>query len=468
MVFSSLTFLFFFLPAVLFLNYIAPGKAKNYILLAFSLLFYGWGGPSYLLLMLVSIAINYVFGLLIGSRKKPADKLFLAGGITANLLLLGYFKYANFLADNANKFLSAFGVQIEIAEILLPIGISFYTFQAISYLIDLYRGEFPIQKNPFYLALYISFFPQLIAGPIVQYSQIHREIDERTVTKADYSYGIKRFVYGLSKKILLANELAWTVDRIFAQPVENLSTGLAWLGVICYSFQIYYDFSGYSDMAIGLGRIFGFDFLENFNYPYLSKSVSEFWRRWHISLSSWFRSYLYIPLGGNRKGKVRTYINLFIVFLATGIWHGASWQFLIWGIYYGILLIAERLFLGEILKKSNTLARIYTLSAVVVGWTIFRGNGMSGAVRWLYMMFIPTAGNGTTPVSLYLDGRLMAVLAFSVLLCGILQSLPKVKDMLYSKEENSLTQTGLLAVLFGICVLQLVSGTYNPFIYFRF
>ncbi len=353
-------------------------------------------------------------------------------------------------------------------DIVLPVGISFYTFQAISYLIDLYRGEIGLQKNPFYLALYISFFPQLIAGPIVQYAQIRREIDRRTVTMQDFSYAVKRFVYGLAKKILLANELAWTADRIFNLPVETLSTPLTWLGVICYTFQIYYDFSGYSDMAIGLGRMFGFSFLENFNYPYISTSITEFWRRWHISLSSWFRNYLYIPLGGNRKGKLRTYINLFVVFIATGIWHGASWQFLIWGIYYGILLIAERMFLLEYLKKHRIIARIYTLLAVVVGWTIFRGNGFSGALKWFYIMFIPTSGNKTVPVSVYLDLRLCFVLFFAVLCRGVIQAVSKVKEQLYRSDETSNIQTALLAILFSACVIQLVSGTYNPFIYFRF
>ena len=468
MVFSSLVFLFFFLPAVLLAYNIAPGRAKNYVLLVFSLFFYGWGGPSYLLLMLAVIGITYVTGMLMSYFPKYM-KLFLSIGVIANLMFLGYFKYFNFAVSNIGKIRGIFNITVPAFDyVVLPIGISFYTFQAISYLGDLCYGRIKVQKNPLYLMMYISFFPQLIAGPIVQYNHISEEIDRRTVTHMDFAYGVRRFVIGLGKKVLISNEMAWVVDRIFSQPVENISTSLAWIAIIGYTFQIYYDFSGYSDMAIGLGRMFGFHFRENFNYPYLSASVREFWQRWHISLSDWFRDYVYIPLGGNRKGNIRTYINLFTIFFLTGIWHGASWQFLVWGIYFGVFMVAERAFLGKWLAKHKVTGHIYTLSVVVIGWVLFRGNGLSGALTWLKRMFLFTAANGVVSPSVYFDNRFIAALFAAVLFSGPLQTFTGLKKKLFDDKKTYAYELPLLTIIMIMCICLLVGNTYNPFIYFQF
>ncbi|MEG1126861.1 MAG: MBOAT family O-acyltransferase, partial [Oscillospiraceae bacterium] len=356
-------------------------------------------------------------------------------------------------------------------DIILPIGISFYTFQAMSYILDLYKGEIKVQKSWFSLALYISFFPQLIAGPIVQYSDVQTALHSRTITARDTSYGIKRFIYGLAKKVILANAFAAAADEIFGLAPDNFGTALAWSGAILYSLQIYYDFSGYSDMAIGLGSMFGFTFPENFNYPYISASVTEFWRRWHISLSSWFKKYVYIPLGGNRKGTRRTLINLFIVFLLTGLWHGANWQFVAWGAYYGVLLIIERVFLRKVLENKylKYFSNIYTLLAIIVGWVIFRAPGLKAGISTVLKLFIPTSGNSAYPVSRYIDARLMFLIIVGVLGCGIVQSIfPKFKVLLYNKERIYLVECIFELALLFICVMLLVSNTYNPFIYFRF
>ena len=341
MVFSSMIFLWLFLPLVLFFYFISNNKLKNIILLIFSLIFYAWGESKYILLMLLSIFINYLFGILIDKFRKH-DKLFLVLAVITNLGLLGYFKYFNFFVNVVNKINGE--TLVGFRDIVLPIGISFYTFQILSYVIDLYRKEIKVQKNILNLALYVSFFPQLIAGPIVKYKDVDNEINNRKVDLKLFASGVRRFVYGLGKKVLLSNTLALVVDTIYSYNVSQLNTPLVWIAIIAYTFQIYFDFSGYSDMAIGLGRMFGFHFLENFNLPYISQSITEFWRRWHISLSTWFKEYLYIPLGGNRKGKIRTYLNLFIVFFATGLWHGASFNFIAWGLYYGVFLIIEKLF----------------------------------------------------------------------------------------------------------------------------
>ena len=468
MVFSSLVFLFFFLPAVLLMYKIAPGKIKNYVLLFFSLFFYGWGGPSYLPLMLMVITITYISGMLMASYPKH-KKIFLLAGVVGNLCFLGYYKYFNFAVSNLDKVLSRMGVALPVFEyVVLPIGISFYTFQAISYLGDLAYGRIQVQKNPLYLMLYISFFPQLIAGPIVQYNQISEEIDERFVSAQDFAYGVRRFVIGLGKKVIISNEMAWIVDRIFNQPVEHISTPLAWIAIIGYCFQIYYDFSGYSDMAIGLGRMFGFHFTENFNYPYLSASIREFWQRWHISLSSWFREYVYIPLGGNRKGKNRTYANLFIIFLLTGIWHGASWQFLVWGVYFGIFMVAERLFLGDILKKHKIIGHFYTMFVVLMGWVLFRANGLSGALIWFKRMFIYTSASGVVSVSRYLDARFIFTLIVAIALCGPVQKIFNLNEKLFDDKKTYWYEIPFLFVIFVISVCLLVGNTYNPFIYFQF
>lgn len=473
MLFSSIIFLWFFLPATLILYRVVPKSLKNWVLLFASLFFYAFGEPVYVLLMMFSIAMNWGFGLLINhfaakdaSFWKNPRKLALAGGVVCNLLLLGYFKYAGFFVG---ALAGITGWNIAVPAIVLPIGISFYTFQAMSYIIDLYRQEISVQKSPFKLGLYISLFPQLIAGPIVQYGDIANQIDSRVVTSADLAYGVRRFVYGLSKKVILSNSFAAVADPIFNAGGGMVSTPAAWLGLLCYTLQIYYDFSGYSDMAIGLGRMFGFNFLENFNYPYISSSIREFWRRWHISLSSWFRSYLYIPLGGNRKGEKRTLFNLLVVFFCTGLWHGASAQFIAWGLYFGLFLIAERLFLGKWLQRCpKIISHIYAVLVVMVSWAIFRGNGLLGGLQFIGTMFGASHVPAFTAMQ-FLTPRLAVLLVAGIALAGPLQAaLPKFKSLLYQQDNAPLWETVLLLLLLVSCFILLVAGSYNPFIYFRF
>ena len=469
MLFSSLVFIWYFLPAVFLLYHLVPWKqAKNLVLLAASLFFYAWGEPKYILLMLLSISLNYLFGLGVsGLSGKGIRRLLLALCLGVNLGLLGYFKYFNFGAELVNFLMGR--EQVSFREISLPIGISFYTFQALSYVLDVYRRDISVQKNPFCLALYISFFPQLIAGPIVKYHDIEAQIGSRTTNLTMQAYGIKRFSYGLGKKVILANAFAQAADRILELPGEEMGTVITWFGVLVYALQIYFDFSGYSDMAIGLGKMFGFDFMENFNYPYLSASVSEFWRRWHISLSTWFREYLYIPLGGNRKGTARTCMNLFIVFMATGLWHGASVSFVLWGVYYGIFLIMERLFLGKWLENNRWkwVNHIYTMTVVVFGWMLFRAEHMRFAKRWLVNMI--TWKRGIYPLRMYADYRLFFWIIVGVLLCGPLQHMfPSLKKRLYRREETDIWDVAIMAAIVFYATMLLVSNTYNPFIYFRF
>ena len=346
MLFSSMTFVFMFLPIVCATYLLARKELQNYILLIASVIFYAWGEPRYLAIMFLTIIINYVGANYISRSKNPLHrKLLLAITIVADLSFLFYFKYFNFVMDNIN---AAFNANLTFIDVVMPIGISFYTFQALSYVVDVYRGEVQVQKDIYKLALYICLFPQLIAGPIVKYHDVAEQISDREVTFDKVAYGVKRFIIGLSKKMLIANTLGAVADKIFTQPVEQFDAFTAWIGAIAYSFQLFYDFSGYSDMAIGLGSIFGFKFLENFNYPYISKSITEFWRRWHISLSTWFKEYLYIPLGGNRVSKARNYFNLFVVFLATGFWHGAAWNFIFWGLWHGLLYFGLCYRLGNV------------------------------------------------------------------------------------------------------------------------
>ncbi len=469
MLFSSLIFIWFFLPAVFFFYHLVPWRqGKNLILLASSLFFYTWGEPRYIFLMLTSIAINYVFGFALA---KVSNKSWGAGLLTIclviNLGLLTYFKYFNFLIELINHIFTA--ETISLKDISLPIGISFYTFQALSYVIDVYRGDIGVQKNPIYLALYISFFPQLIAGPIVKYHDIEAQIEVRSTTLNMQAYGIKRFSYGLGKKVILSNAFAQAADRIFALSGVELGTLLIWFGILLYTLQIYFDFSGYSDMAIGLGKMFGFNFMENFRYPYLSDSISEFWRRWHISLSTWFKEYLYIPLGGNRKGLSRTCANLFIVFMATGLWHGASVTFVLWGMYYGVLLVAERLFLGKWLKKNpwKWLNHVYAMIAVMFGWMLFRAERLSTAKMWLGNMI--RWSRGTDSLWMYVNPRLFFCIAAGILLCGPLQHLlPGLTERLYREDKFDLLDVVIMAAILPYSTMLLVSNTYNPFIYFRF
>ena len=468
MLFSSLVFLWIFLPVVLVLYRFLPGRGKNALLLATSIFFYAWGEPVYILLMLASITLNYLGGLALAPLEGRRRAAVMALVAAANLGLLGYYKYYGFAADTLA---GLFGRQLlPMREIALPLGISFYTFQAMSYVIDLYRKKIEPQKSWFLLALYISFFPQLVAGPIVRYTDVEAQLRCRTVTTDGFAFGVKRFLYGLSKKVILANCFAARADEVFALAPDQVGTALAWLGALYYELQIYYDFSGYSDMAIGLGAMFGFTFPENFNYPYLSASIGEFWRRWHMTLSTWFKEYLYIPLGGNRKGRLRTLFNVCVVFLATGLWHGASWQFVAWGAWYALLQVLERTVLKKPLEKApRPLARAYTLLCVLFGWVIFRAPGLRAGLLWLKAMVVPTAGFAAWPVSRFIDGRTLVLLAAGLLLCGPAQALwPRFKAALYDRRPAGRAQTALLLALGFACLVLLVSGTYNPFIYFRF
>lgn len=356
MVFSSLVFLFVFLPVILILYYISSNKYKNYLLLIASLFFYAWGEPTYVLIMILSIIVNYICGLLVEENKKTIIKKFgLILAIVFNILMLGVFKYSGFLVSNINNILN---INLPLPKIALPLGISFFTFQAMSYVIDVYKKDAKVQRSILNLSLYISLFPQLVAGPIVRYQTIADQIDYREHNISKFGEGVNRFIIGLSKKVILSNSLGMLADAVFNTSVEDLTIISSWLGIIAYSLQIFFDFSGYSDMAIGLGKMFGFEFLENFNYPYISQSASEFWRRWHISLGSWFRDYVYFPLGGSRKGTLRTYINLFIVWFLTGFWHGASWTFIAWGLYFGVLIGMEKAFLEKNILQKLSLIHI--------------------------------------------------------------------------------------------------------------
>ncbi|MHC4201080.1 MAG: MBOAT family O-acyltransferase, partial [Planctomycetota bacterium] len=408
MVFSSPIFLFLFLPFVLVLYVISVRRElRNPVLLVASLFFYAWGETWFVLIMVASMAANYLFGLWVDRvRERPWAKLAVACAVVFNLGLLGAFKYANFLVDNLNALSSVVGIPpVGLGKVHLPIGISFFTFQAMSYVIDVYRRDAEVQRNPVNVALYISLFPQLIAGPIVRYRDVAKQLVERVMSREDFAYGVRRFIMGLAKKVLIANVVGGAADGIFGNPhaspavagvpLGHLTPALAWLGVVCYTVQIYFDFSGYSDMAIGLGRMLGFRFLENFNYPYVSRSVREFWKRWHISLSTWFRDFLYVPLGGSRRTPARTHVNLVAVFLLCGLWHGASWTFAIWGLYHGVFLVAERTRFGRWIGSLPAPAgHLYTLLVVLAGWVIFRAETASQAAAFLAAMMGFARGAG--------------------------------------------------------------------------
>lgn len=482
MVFSSITFLFFFLPAVL-IAYSCSGRQKNITLLLISLLFYCWGEGIYLLVMLASICMNYFLGKTIyrGSGTIGSARV-LALALICNFSILVFFKYGNFLVDNLNWILSIYHISpLQLEPIHLPIGISFFTFQAVSYNIDVYRGVVKPQRSLINIGLYISLFPQLIAGPIVRYHDIASSLIKRRVTIGDFSTGIERFIFGLSKKVLLANPLGLVADKIFNLPPTELSSPVAWLGALCYTFQIYYDFSGYSDMAIGLGRMFGFRFLENFNYPYISKSIQEFWRRWHISLSNWFKDYLYIPLGGNRKGSIRTYINLLIVFTLCGFWHGASWTFLFWGFYHGFFLALERTFIGQTFRKLwSPVRHVTTIVIIITGWVFFRSETLVDAIAFISIMYGMTEGAERNLLALYLDKKIYTELIFAILfamplyhkvLCLIESNIQKCNNRPIRFSLQSVAEGGRLALvtcLTYFTVISLAAGVYNPFIYFRF
>ena len=464
MVFSSLSFLFLFLPALLAVYYLVPRRyreVRNAVLLLFSLGFYGCGGWRLLPLILVSITMNYVFGLLAapGRRRRKAA---LVGAVACNLGLLFVFKYLGFVTANLHALVPA----VPELTILLPIGISFYTFQAMSYVIDVYRGDAAVERSFLHVALYVVLFPQLVAGPIVRYSTVAEEIRCRREGADDMAEGLQRFLFGLAKKVLLANQMGLIADAAFSQTAPRLSMGLAWLGVIGYTLQIYFDFSGYSDMAIGLGRAFGFHFLENFNYPYVSRSVTEFWRRWHISLSTWFREYLYIPLGGNRCSRAKWMRNLFLVWAATGIWHGASWNFLLWGLYFWALLLLEKFLLAKPLAKAPAaVGHIYTMLLVMVSWAIFAMEDFSRLGSYLRVMF----GLGGAPLADSAFGYYFRSY-LPVLIVAAIASTPLAATLWRKLPQRAAQALGTLAILAGLalCTAYLVAGTYNPFLYFRF
>ncbi len=474
MVFSSILFLWALFPVILVIYYLPLPRSKaehrlkfqNFMLVVFSLFFYAWGEPKYIFLMLFSVLINFSFGLLIEQKKQKS--LLLALCVAANLLLLGYFKYFNFFVEIWNQ-LAGSTAQLSVKTVALPIGISFYTFQALSYVVDVYRGENRAQKSFLYMMLYISFFPQLIAGPIVKYHDIERQIEDRRVTLDDFCYGIKRFILGLGKKVILSNTFAEVVDLAFAYHPANLSRRLLWGTAILYMLQIYFDFSGYSDMAIGLGKMFGFSFQENFLLPYTATSIRDFWRKWHVSLSSWFREYVYIPLGGNRKGTVRTYINLVAVFFLTGIWHGAGWTFIIWGFYHGFFNILERCFLGKWMGKGrwNILEHIYTLFVVLIGWVIFRAPTFSYALDYIRYMFVPH--ECMLQAERFFSTKVTLYMIIGILGSGIVQRLLRQKNFRFAADSRiSLAgMAGYMAVMW-LSLMLLVNNTYNPFIYFRF
>ena len=460
MVFSSQTFLFFFLPLAGLCVLIRSKPVQNALLLIASLIFYAWGEPKMVVLMVLVTLIAYGSGFaIVHFKARPrAKKAVLIASVVVILGNLVVFKYLNFLC----RTFSLLGLSDP--GIALPIGISFYTFQILSYVIDLYRGKIALQRNFFYLLMYVSFFPQLIAGPIVKYETVAQQIDHRKETWADFSAGCSRFIVGLGKKVLLSNQLAVVADRAFGLG-DGLSASFAWLGALCYTLQIYYDFSGYSDMAVGLGRMLGFEFMRNFNYPYIAKSVTEFWRRWHISLGTWFREYLYIPLGGNRVSKPRLFFNLLVVWAATGIWHGASWNFLIWGLYFAVLLILEKAFLGKLLQKlPAALQHLYTLFLVLVSWAIFAVEDFGHMGAYLKAMFGLGGGLTNDNVSYYffsfLPMLIIAAVASTPLAAKLWKRLPE-------KPRLALLPILLLAGLV-FSTAYLVDATYNPFLYFRF
>jgi D-alanyl-lipoteichoic acid acyltransferase DltB (MBOAT superfamily) len=470
MLFSSSVFIFIFLPAVLAVYYLLLRKSRklqNIFLALASLFFYAWGEPKFVLIMLASIVMNWLFGLLVDrQRGKSAAKLSVALAVIYNLAVLFIFKYLNFTVDNIN---ALFGASVSVREIALPIGISFFTFQAMSYVIDVYRGDGQAQKNIINVGLYISFFPQLIAGPIVRYNTVADQIENRRETAEDFFEGFTRFVIGLAKKVMLANSLAIIADRAFDgfEAGGSLSTLGAWLGAVCYTMQIFYDFSGYSDMAIGLGRMFGFHFLENFNYPYMSSSVTEFWRRWHMSLGTWFRDYVYISLGGSRVSKPRLVFNLFVVWLLTGVWHGANWTFIAWGLMYFVLLVTEKLtgFYKTDKKAAKPFLWLYTILFVVLGWVLFRSSTITDALNYITLMF----GRGGVPA----DAAFLAELRQAALFLafGILFSFPVIPKLKEKLKENIVTDIlFIIAVtaLFVLSAASIVSSSYNPFIYFNF
>ena len=458
MVFSSITFLFYFLPLVLFSYFLSPSKLKNLTLLIFSLIFYTFGEPKYIFIMIFSTIIDYIHALIIDKyRNTLKAKIALISSIIVNLNLLVFFKYSNFFISIIN---SIFSANLDLLNLTLPIGISFYTFQTMSYTIDVYKNEAKPQKNILNLATFITLFPQLVAGPIVRYVDIAKQLDTRNSDIDKIYNGIYRFIIGLSKKILLANNLGIIWSSIKISQYRELSILTSWLGIICFSLQIYFDFSGYSDMAIGLGKIFGFDFLENFNFPYISKSITEFWRRWHISLGLWFRDYVYIPLGGNKVSKLKWFRNIFIVWFLTGLWHGASFNFILWGLYFGFILILEKLFILNILNKlPDFFKHTYTLLLVIIGFVFFEIENLKDIFNYFNAMF--NLNNE------FIDSTFIYYLTpnITLIIISIISSTPLIKNIL---DKNIYIRFIFIILGFILSVSFLVDSSFNPFLYFRF
>lgn len=473
MVFSSIFFLFTFLPLSLLLYWMSPAKMKNFTLLAVSLFFYAWGEPVYVLLMIASILTNFVFGIFIESElikeKRAVRRALFISAVVFNILILGFFKYYGFLAENIN---ALFNADIAYSELPLPIGISFYTFQVLSYVIDVYLGKVRLQRNPVSFALYVTMFPQLIAGPIVRYSDIESQLEQRNVSASKFGEGAQRFIQGLGKKVLIANSMGALWDITQAMDMTGISVFSAWLGIIAYTFQIYFDFSGYSDMAIGLGKMFGFEFMENFDHPYISRSVTEFWRRWHISLGTWFREYVYIPLGGNRCSRIRQIRNIMAVWMLTGLWHGASWNFVVWGIYYGCLLLIEKMFLKKLIDNAPAIiSHVYCMLAVIIGWVLFASRDIESAAAYLGVM---SGASGNVLVDnafiYYLKSNAVMLVISLLFSTGIFREIfepEEISDKIRTRVSHSAAVI-LHAFILFMSTAYLVTETYNPFLYFRF
>lgn len=466
MVFSSLVFIFLFLPLFFLLYFLVPNrKYRNFILLGCSLFFYAWGEPIYVVCMIGSIVMNYILAILMEKSTKRRKAVFILA-VILNIGMLIVFKYSNFIIDNINM---VFSLSLAHVNISLPIGISFYTFQILSYVIDLYKGEVALQKNILTLGAYITAFPQLIAGPIVRYETVEYELANRKESLSDFYEGTKRFVLGLSKKVLIANNMAFVADTVFNKDVTQFGMIGAWIGLICYTLQIYFDFSGYSDMAIGLGKMMGFNYLENFNYPYISKSITDFWRRWHISLSTFFRDYIYIPLGGNRVSPLKWYRNILIVWILTGLWHGASWNFVLWGLYYGFILILEKKWIGKYLKKVPVfISHLYAIILILFGWLIFRAETLSSLSVYIQTLF---GVHGWGNVDTFIHTQLLQVKYLVTLVVGIICCTPlfkRFKEKLEILKGGTYVYDFIILVLYVLCINMLLIGGFNPFIYFRF
>lgn len=458
MVFSSIIFLFRFMPIAFLIYYLTPKKYKNLSIFILSMIFYSWGEPKYFPIMIASVIVDYIAGQ--GITKYRKNKLlcrsFLIMSMCFNLGMLFFFKYTNFFIDNLNLLL---GTSITNLKIVLPLGISFYTFQTMSYTIDVYRGKAEAENNIINFAAFVVLFPQLIAGPIVKYTDISKELKNREINLEQIQNGIRLFIMGLGSKVLIANNIGSLWDSVLNLGFENISTPLAWLGIIGFAFQIYFDFSGYSLMAIGIGKMLGFNFPQNFNYPYISKSVTEFWRRWHMTLGSWFREYVYIPLGGNRQGTIRMLLNLFIVWFATGFWHGANWNFIFWGLYFGILLTIEKLFLLKYLEKNNIISRVYLIFIVLISWSIFAVTDINSLKQLFFKMFYFSSG---------IDWLFYLKSYGITLLFAVFFSTPATKKIYDKLGNNSPITIIFLCLVFTVSIAYLVDATYNPFLYFRF